>query len=60
LNEKKFRIQGRFPGNGMNGLGRYGSIYGLPRNGGNHQNWNECSGLAWCNEGKYGLLLFHL
>jgi len=49
----KLRIQRRLPGNGMNGLGRYGNIYGLPRNGcnngGDHQNRNGCNGIAGKN-----------
>ncbi len=48
----------------MNGVGRYGNIYGLPRNncgnGGNHQNRNGCNGIAGVKEGEYGVLLLHL
>jgi hypothetical protein len=48
----------------MNEVGRYGTIYGLPRNGGNnggnHQNRNGCNGIGALEEREYGVLLLHL
>jgi hypothetical protein len=47
----------------MNEMGRYGAIYGLPRNGGNcgsdYRNGNNCNGIAGKDRREYGVPLLH-